>query len=714
MSNAIFPRMTGVMATLVAASAMAQDCTPEPVGAMGRFRAFDSIGTTVFTLEGFAGLRVFDATDGDDWLEVSSLSIRGAGSLLTAEGELVCVSMLDETLSGARRIAVVDVSDPSVMSILAEIPAPDRLVALQLADGLLYSLSRSSLDIHDLSDPTTPVLLSRTAFATVPTALAVSGGAVVIVTQTSNALFYDASIPGSPQLVATIGGVRTLSRDEDRVVLAGDSLFRFYELSDPSTPVLLGQISHAFGGEMDSVAYLEGKFVMAGSPDFSDGAYLSSWDVSDPQDPIILVPQYWVRTPEATLTGIQRIGEDVLFITGGPVINRYTDFGISFDHETVFEPEWMLEITQRDGLFYTGWNDGTLRVFADTPTAAEQPLGTVGLGLPFQIIGLADAMLFAVALDGDAGHRVFSIDISDPSSPTLLSSALIPESRPLSTTVESGSLYAVTQVHSSSPPERLYTVRFDGAGLFDSPMGATIPTVASFNSIRARDGLAYIMGSSGFDTQQDLRVYDMSHPATPVLVGSLDLPSMRTGRHFEIVGDTIINKPNSTQLVRINIADPTMPVYQTDVLPDLSVDFNHRFIGVDASEHIALFANLTTLVALNIRNPDSLAVLAEVALPYGRHMDGVVLGRWDGSIFLNARNGETNTDGIFEFALPSCGFEDCPADITDDGNLNFFDLAAYLELFNAGDPAADLAAPYGTINFFDLAAYLDAFGAGCP
>jgi hypothetical protein len=57
---------------------------------------------------------------------------------------------------------------------------------------------------------------------------------------------------------------------------------------------------------------------------------------------------------------------------------------------------------------------------------------------------------------------------------------------------------------------------------------------------------------------------------------------------------------------------------------------------------------------------------------------------------------------------------DCPADLTGDGLLNFFDLAAYLDLFNAGDPAADLAAPPGVLNFFDLAAYLDLYNAGCP
>ena len=61
------------------------------------------------------------------------------------------------------------------------------------------------------------------------------------------------------------------------------------------------------------------------------------------------------------------------------------------------------------------------------------------------------------------------------------------------------------------------------------------------------------------------------------------------------------------------------------------------------------------------------------------------------------------------------GCNDCPADLAAPaGVLNFFDLAAYLDLYNAGSPQADWAAPAGTLNFFDLAAYLDAYNTGCP
>jgi subtilisin-like proprotein convertase family protein len=56
----------------------------------------------------------------------------------------------------------------------------------------------------------------------------------------------------------------------------------------------------------------------------------------------------------------------------------------------------------------------------------------------------------------------------------------------------------------------------------------------------------------------------------------------------------------------------------------------------------------------------------------------------------------------------------CPADLNNDQQLNFFDVTAYLGLFNAQDPAADLAAPFGTFNLFDLVEFLARYNAGCP
>ncbi|MEM9374460.1 MAG: GC-type dockerin domain-anchored protein, partial [Planctomycetota bacterium] len=63
----------------------------------------------------------------------------------------------------------------------------------------------------------------------------------------------------------------------------------------------------------------------------------------------------------------------------------------------------------------------------------------------------------------------------------------------------------------------------------------------------------------------------------------------------------------------------------------------------------------------------------------------------------------------------SCSADSCPADLAAPfGELNFFDIAAYIGLFNANDPAADIAAPFGSLNFFDISEYIGLFNAGCP
>ncbi|MCC5821909.1 MAG: FG-GAP-like repeat-containing protein [Phycisphaerales bacterium] len=73
-----------------------------------------------------------------------------------------------------------------------------------------------------------------------------------------------------------------------------------------------------------------------------------------------------------------------------------------------------------------------------------------------------------------------------------------------------------------------------------------------------------------------------------------------------------------------------------------------------------------------------------------------------GAVWLLSLNGVIS-DGIFE----------CPADINGDGALNFFDIAEFLNLYQAQDPIADWNDD-GLFNFFDMAAYLNDFNAGCP
>ena len=69
-----------------------------------------------------------------------------------------------------------------------------------------------------------------------------------------------------------------------------------------------------------------------------------------------------------------------------------------------------------------------------------------------------------------------------------------------------------------------------------------------------------------------------------------------------------------------------------------------------------------------------------------------------------------NSGSAYVFTVPGA---DCPADFTGDGNLNFFDVSAFLNAFNNNDPIADFTGE-GSFNFFDVSAFLAAFSAGCP
>jgi len=73
------------------------------------------------------------------------------------------------------------------------------------------------------------------------------------------------------------------------------------------------------------------------------------------------------------------------------------------------------------------------------------------------------------------------------------------------------------------------------------------------------------------------------------------------------------------------------------------------------------------------------------------------------------RSAIENAGGVFAEEIP------CPADLgLPFGELNFFDIAAYIALYNASDPAADFAEPFGSLNFFDISEFIGLYNAGCP
>lgn len=120
---------------------------------------------------------------------------------------------------------------------------------------------------------------------------------------------------------------------------------------------------------------------------------------------------------------------------------------------------------------------------------------------------------------------------------------------------------------------------------------------------------------------------------------------------------------------------------------------------VTISDDTGIFDGL--LPPAGVLTPLSFILPNDISLGYDLNLDPAF--PWDVSAELSGAGGASavNPNGAF-----------CPADFNGDGDLNFFDISAFLTAFSDADPQADFNKD-GDFNFFDISAFLKAFGAGC-
>ncbi len=80
-----------------------------------------------------------------------------------------------------------------------------------------------------------------------------------------------------------------------------------------------------------------------------------------------------------------------------------------------------------------------------------------------------------------------------------------------------------------------------------------------------------------------------------------------------------------------------------------------------------------------------------------------------GSAFHNSYGGSGGTGAVYIYDVNEIT---CPADLTGDRVVNFFDVSAFLAAFSTGDPSGDFNND-GAYNFFDVSDFLMAYSASC-
>ncbi len=160
---------------------------------------------------------------------------------------------------------------------------------------------------------------------------------------------------------------------------------------------------------------------------------------------------------------------------------------------------------------------------------------------------------------------------------------------------------------------------------------------------------------------EGFRIWDISNPANPIETDHIyftypdeDDELIPIAYQLTLHEDKLIIANGNNGLAVFNNADPTAPVFE-------------RFFKGESTRRVELNANLAYAASTN--------------------------------------------GGLKVFDLADCS--PCVADFNLDGQLNFFDVSAFLIAYLDGDLVADLNLD-AILNFFDVAAFLESYSTGCP
>lgn len=204
--------------------------------------------------------------------------------------------------------------------------------------------------------------------------------------------------------------------------------------------------------------------------------------------------------------------------------------------------------------------------------------------------------------------------------------------------------------------------------------------------------------------------------------GALDAHAAVTLAHTWTPVGPAMSSDTGTVAINTAVPDNTPSgLTRTLTIPD-ALDAEHVELILDATTtyvgdlRITLTSPSGTVSVLAEQRDDPQDDLDERVFTTVRHWGEAALGNWTVQV---ADRGPLdyavwNSARLIVHGTPSGPTPCSPADLADPiGVLNFFDLARYIALFNAGDTAADLDSN-GVWNFFDLVVYIQSYNVGCP
>lgn len=335
-----------------------------------------------------------------------------------------------------------------------------------------------------------------------------------------------------------------------------------------------------------------------------------------------------------------------------------------------------------DRLFVAGSFDG-LHIFDIEDPTNPVLISTTATGWSAQDVAInGNVAYLAVGILG-----VESYDISDPFNPQFLDRYDTPG-------------FAFGIVASGG---HVYIADDSTLQILDTTDPAAMQFESSFSSnafgIQINNLLVYLASGSVVD------IVDVSDSSAPALVSSI----VREGASHDFVhydqGKLYLRTPNFIGIEIHDVSIPSSPAFLGEI--ELG---GAQVFGVFAQGDLMYSASsdgggttshdLTVVDVSDPSTPKPLGFYDEIQVGTQR-----VIANDSGVIYsLNSNRGIRS----FDFVLSTC-----PADLTGDCLLDFFDVSSFLTSFSIQDPVADRTGD-GVWDFFDISAYLTELSVGCP
>ena len=539
-------------------------------------------------------------------------------------------------------LTIIDISDPTNPTLVTSVVDGTQLggpEAVYVKGKYAYVCAEGSnhFTVVDVSDPTHPSIVGSLTDPNLggPEGVYVSNRYAYVVGENNNSLsIIDISDPTNPTLVTTLIDDTYLYNPED-IYVAGDYAYivghgdkwdssydgdylTIVDVSNPNNPQIVASLPGCYQMEIPYSVFVSGKYVYVASQGNSN----------DKNGSLAVIEISGIKSPAANIedlvVGALEVEEDLQIAN-----SLYVDGSLNVGPGGIFTNGVLTAagsgINYFAGKVGIGTSQPTQKLTLEGGNFLQTAKGTptiVGSISDPQLDGIDHTYVvgnYAYTANW-VGDRLTIIDISNPSSPTIVGSVQNSSILDGAGAVYVAGDYAYVAANAGSP-DRLVVIDVS------NPSAPTIVGWVSDSRLEGGDHL-YVSGNYAYvpaEFADALTIVDVSNPTSPQVVGWVSSSTLLDGTEEVFVEGkyAYVTAEHSDSFVVVDVSDPTSPTIvgsiatsTLDGAEPIYVSGRYAYVGAK---------NADRLVIIDISDPTSPTIVGSVTDSRLGGIDGIVV-----------------------------------------------------------------------------------------